>query len=86
MKKTGCDKKSHSTDLMGEDYTLLDHLIATSEILEMVLHNIFKMLDCFIPFMGLHFLCLVVEWCLDERDKIKDLIGKVEEMYILFVC
>ena len=34
LKKTGCDKKSHSTDLMGEDYTLLDHLIATSEILE----------------------------------------------------
>ena len=27
LKKTGCDKKSHSTDLMGEDYTLLDHLL-----------------------------------------------------------
>ena len=22
LKKTGCDKKSHSTDLMGEDYTV----------------------------------------------------------------
>ena len=88
LKKTGCDKKSHSTDLMGEDYTLLDHLIATSEILEKngAAQHI-KDAGLFHSIYGTAFFMSgggMVSF--DERDKIKNLIGERAEEIAYTFC
>ena len=87
LKKTGCDKKSHSTDLMGEDYTLLDHLIATSEILEKMCCTTYS--RCWIVSFHL-WDCIFMSGggmvSFDERDKIKDLIGERAEEIVYTFC
>ena len=88
LKKSGCDKKSHSTKLKGDDYTLLDHLIATSEILEKngaaqhiqdagLFHSIYGT-AFFMPGGGMV--------SFDDRDTIKDLIGKKAEEIAYTFC
>tara|TARA_B100000900_G_scaffold407440_1_gene420158 strand:- start:3396 stop:3878 length:483 start_codon:yes stop_codon:yes gene_type:complete len=88
LKEVGADKKSHSTKLKGDGYTLLDHLIATHKVLEEagspeylqnagLFHSIYGT-DMFMSGNGM--------LSFDERYKIKELIGEQSEEIVFWFC
>ena len=88
LKEIGCDKEPHSTKLRGDDYTLLDHLIATHKVLEEAgAPEYLQNAGLFYSIYGTAaFMSGGGMVSFDERDKIKDLIGEKAEKIAYTFC